>query len=117
MRKNIFSILASVLSFISLVIGGIKLIPQFNKAGIPDQAWISFIATAFPLMIFIYAIAGANENAKTVAPNAYGLVLTVPAIVAFMYLGSWVAVTCMTLVAILIVRQLIQDMNEEEKHH
>ena len=117
MKKNIYSTLASILSFIALVIGIIKLIPQFNKAGIPDQTWIAFIATAFPLMIFIYAIAGTDENAKSVAPNAYGHVLSVPSIIASLYLGSWIAAICMTLVAIFIIRQLFQDLNEEENHH
>ena len=117
MRKNIFSIIASILSFIALVFGIIKLIPQFNKAGIPDQTWISFIATAFPLMIFIYAVAGTDKDAKSVAPNAYGLVLTVPAIIASIYLGSWIEVVCLVIVAFLIIQQLYLDLNEEEKKH
>lgn len=117
MKKNIFSIIASILSFIALVIGVIKLIPQFNKAGIQDQTWIAFIATAFPLMIFIYAIASTDEGAKAVAPNAYGLVLTVPAIVAFIYLKSWIAVICMAIVFVLIIKQLYNDLNEDEKKH
>jgi lipid-A-disaccharide synthase-like uncharacterized protein len=117
MRKNIFSIIASILSFIALVLGIIKLIPQFNKAVNPDQTWISFIATAFPLMIFIYAVAGTDKDAKSVAPNAYGFVLTIPAIIASMYLGSWIEVLCLVIVAFLIIQQLYLDLNEEEKKH
>ncbi len=117
MRKNIFSIIASILSFIALVIGAIKLIPQFNKAGVPDHTWISFIATAFPLMIFIYAVAGADKDAKSVAPNAYGLILTVPAIIASIYLGSWIEVICLVIVAFLVIQQLYIDLNEQEKNH
>lgn len=117
MRKNIFSIIAAILSFIALVIGVIKLIPQFNKAGIPDQTWIAFVATGFPLMIFVYAVAGADENAKPVAPNAYGLVLTVPAIIASLYLGSWIEAICLVLVAFLIIQQLYADLKEGEKKH
>ena len=117
MKKNIPSLVAAALSFVSLVIGVIKLIPYFNKSGNPDQAWIAFIATAFPLMIFIYALGGADDNAKSVAPNGYGLVLTIPAIIASMYLGSWIEVVCLVLVFFLILQQLFKDINEESNKH
>ncbi|APJ03616.1 hypothetical protein [Silvanigrella aquatica] len=115
MKRNIASWIAAVLSFISLVMGAVKLIPHFNKSGNPDQTWIIFIATAFPLMIFVYALAGTDENAKSVAPNSYGLVLTIPAIIASLYLGAWIEVICLTLVFVLILQQLFSDSNENKE--
>jgi hypothetical protein len=116
MRKNVFTIIASILSFVTLVIGFIHLLPQFGKV-IPDKTWIAFVATGLPLMIFIYTLAGGNKDAKPVAPNAYALVLIFPSVIASIYLSSWIAVVCMILVAILIVKQLMADLSENENKH
>lgn len=113
MKKNISSIIASILSFCSLIIGAIFLIPQFNKPGISDQSWVYFVITAFPLMTFIYAIAGTNEEAKSVAPNAFGLMLSIPAIIASIYLGIWAEAVCLLIVTILLIKQLLIDLNEK----
>lgn len=117
MRKNIFSIFAAILSLISLIIGLIKLIPQFNKAGAPDKTWIIFIVTVCPLMTLIYAIAGTDEDAKSVAPNSFGLLCTIPAIIAAIYLNLWLIAIFMLFVAVFIIKQLFIDLNEQDKNH
>ncbi|WP_186644018.1 hypothetical protein [Fluviispira vulneris] len=118
MQKNIFSILAGIFSFIALVIGVLKLFPHFQK-GSPDQTWIFLIITVCPLMTLIYSIAGTDEESKSVSPNAFSLVLTVPSIVAALYLHLWVSVFCMLLVAIFSLRQLLKNDNESNgsSHH
>ncbi|KAB8033700.1 hypothetical protein [Fluviispira multicolorata] len=118
MQKNIFSILAGVFSFIALIIGIFKLFPHFQK-GAPDQTWIFLIITVCPLMTLIYAIAGTDDSIKFVSPNAFGLVLTFPCIIASFYLHLWVSVICMLLVAIFALKQLFQDSNESNNntHH
>lgn len=117
MKKNIYSKLAAVLSFLCMVIGFVKLIPHFNKSNALDHTWIVFVTFAFPLMIFVYAIAGTDESAKAVAPNSYGLVLAIPTVIAAAYLGSWIAAVGMLLVTIFILIQLFQDIKEEGPHH
>ncbi|WP_158997688.1 hypothetical protein [Pigmentibacter ruber] len=117
MRKNVSSLLAAFLSFVCVVIGLIKLLPHFNKNNELDHTWVVFVTFAFPLMTFVYAIAGANEQAKSVAPNGYGLVLSIPTIIAAAYLGSWIAAVCMLLVTILIFVQLLRDLKEEESNN
>ncbi len=117
MKKNMNSLLAAALSLICMVIGIIKLLPHFNKNNELDHTWVVFVTFAFPLMTFIYAIAGADAQAKSVAPNGYGLVLAVPTVIAAIYLGSWVTAVCMFAVVILIILQLFQDINEENSNH
>ncbi|WP_338637638.1 hypothetical protein [Spirobacillus cienkowskii] len=109
MKKNTFSFLAAAFSLIAIFIGIIKLIPHFNSNANLDRTWIIFITTGFPLMIFIYAISGFHQSAKNVAANAYGLILALPTIIAFIYLKSWLGAVCMVLTSILIVAQLFVD--------
>jgi len=117
MKKNTFSFLAAAFSLIAIIIGIIKLIPHFNSNANLDRTWIIFITTGFPLIIFIYAISGFHQSAKNVAANAYGLVLAIPTIIAFLYLKSWLGAASMMLASILMVAQLFVDRAKEDNHN
>ena len=117
MKKNTFSFLAAAFSLIAIIIGIIKLIPHFNSNANLDRTWIIFITTGFPLMTFIYAISGFHQSAKYVAANAYGLILAIPTVIAFLYLKAWLGAASMVFASILMVAQLFVDRAEEDNHN